>query len=105
MTTDSPDAIRKVAEILKDQRLGFLTTTMPDGRLTSRPMALQEVEFDGDLWFFCYDDSDKARQVVAHPEVNVSFSDEKNSSWVSLSGRATVVHDRAKAETLCRAGT
>lgn len=101
--TDTPtrdDAVAKVAGLVDRARMSMLTTMTNDGRHVSRPMALQEVEFDGDLWFFCYDDSDKARQVVAHPEVNVSFSDEKNSSWVSLSGRATVVHDRAKAEAL-----
>ena len=30
----------------------MLTTVDADGHLTARPMAQQEVEFDGDLWFF-----------------------------------------------------
>ena len=54
MTTDDT---RKVAELLKGERFGFLTTITIDGRLTSRPMTLQEVEFDGDLWFFAERDS------------------------------------------------
>src|SRR5688500_4967515 len=48
----SDEDTRKVAELVKGQKFGFLTTTTPEGKLTSRPVALQEVEFDGDLWFF-----------------------------------------------------
>jgi general stress protein 26 len=48
----SDEQTRKVAELIQDQRLAMLTTRDPFGTLMSRPMALQEVEFDGDLWFF-----------------------------------------------------
>ena len=39
--------------------------------MVSRPMGLQEAEFDGDLWFFAYADSAKVRQIRVNPEVNV----------------------------------
>jgi general stress protein 26 len=96
----SDDQTRTVAELMKGERFGFLTTITMDGRLTSRPMTLQEVEFDGDLWFFCYDDSAKAAQIRSHPEVNVSFANDKQSEWTSLSGKAEVVNDRQQAERL-----
>ena len=63
-------------------------------------MAVQDVEFDGDLWFFCYDDSPKAQQIRMNPEVNISFANDKQSEWTSLSGRAEIVHDRQQAERL-----
>ena len=40
----------------------MLTTMTADGKHVSRPMGLQEAEFDGDLWFFAYDDSAKVRR-------------------------------------------
>ena len=98
--SDRDDAVAKVAALVRDARSCMLTTMTGDGRHVSRPMAVQEVEFDGDLWFFTYDDSEKAAQVQQHPEVNVALADEKHSSWTSISGRASVVHDRAKAEEL-----
>ena len=98
--SDRDDAVAKVAALVKDARSCMLTTMTGDGRHVSRPMAVQEVEFDGDLWFFTYDDSEKAAQVQQHPAVNVALADEKHSSWTSISGRASVVHDRAKAEEL-----
>ncbi|MGX5656998.1 pyridoxamine 5'-phosphate oxidase family protein [Geodermatophilus nigrescens] len=102
MTTDSPDAIRKVAELLKDQRLGFLTTTMPDGRLTSRPMALQEVEFDGDLWFFAEQDAPWLTHIASSPQVNVGAG--SGGSWISLTGTAEVTADVAKKKELWNKG-
>ena len=66
----------------------------------SRGPSRDETEFDGDLWFFAYDDSAKAQQISAHEQVNVAFADAKGHTWTSLAGRATIVHDRPKAEDL-----
>ena len=95
MTTDDT---RKVAELLKGERFGFLTTITMDGRLTSRPMTLQEVEFDGDLWFFAERDSTPVEHIAASPEVNVGVG--SGGTWVSLSGDAVVVEDVAKKREL-----
>ena len=95
--TGSPGAT-KVAELMKDIRIAMLTTVDETGRPTSRPMATQEVEFDGDLWFFAARDSRKVAQVRANPVVNVSLT--SADTWVSLTGRAEVVSDPAKAKEL-----
>lgn len=102
MTTDSPEATRKVAELVKGQKFGFLTTTMPDGRLTSRPMALQEVEFDGDLWFFAERGSHPVQHIQTAPQVNVGVG--SGGTWVSLTGTARVVDDVAKKKELWNSG-
>ena len=95
MTTDES---RKVAELLKGERFGFLTTITMDGRLTSRPMTLQAVEFDGDIWFFAERDSNPVHHIAASPEVNVGVG--SGGTWVSLSGDAVVVEDVAKKREL-----
>ncbi len=102
MTTDSPDATRKVAELMKGQRFGFLTTTMPDGRLTSRPMALQEVEFEGELWFLAEQEAPWLAHITASPQVNVGVG--SGGTWVSLTGTARVVTDVAKKKELWNSG-
>ncbi len=98
MNVDNPT--QKIAELVDRARLSMFTTMTADGKHVSRPMALQDAEFDGDLWFFTYDDSDKAQQIASHPEVNVAFSNPKDSEWTSVSGTAEIVHDRAKMEEL-----
>ncbi|SDD96202.1 pyridoxamine 5'-phosphate oxidase family protein [Auraticoccus monumenti] len=100
-TTDTAsDGRRRVAELVSEAKVAMLTTRTAGGQQVSRPMGLQEVEFDGDLWFFAYEDSAKVAQIRADSAVNVSFSDTKNTSWTSIAGRAEVVHDRARAEEL-----
>ena len=93
---------RKVAELIKDHRIAMLTTRDPFGTLISRPMALQEVEFDGDLWFFAERGSRKVLHVGASSQVNVTVSG--SGSWVSLTGEASVVEDVAKKRELWNAG-
>jgi general stress protein 26 len=96
------DDVKKVADLLSDMRFAMLTTVDADGTLISRPMAVQEVEFDGDLWFFAEEGSRKVRHVQTLPKVHASFS--SGSTWVSVAGTATVVRDRAKNKELWNAG-
>jgi general stress protein 26 len=97
------DGAAKVAELMKDIRIAMLTTVAPDGQLMSHPMATQDVEFDGDVWFIAERASQKVAHLQANPQVNVAYS--SSSSWVSLSGLATVVDDTAKLEELWNAFT
>ena len=100
MTQDEPT--RRLAELLKDASIAMLTTVSPEGKLISRPMAVQETEFDGDLWFIFSEDSPKAEQIKDKAEVNVSF--ESKHTWVSVAGHGRIVHDRAKLEENWSAG-
>ncbi|MEV7326903.1 pyridoxamine 5'-phosphate oxidase family protein [Micromonospora sp. NPDC093244] len=98
--TSATEARARVTELVRDARICMFTTIALDGRQVSRPMGLQEAEFDGDLWFFASADSAKVRQIRVNPEVNVSFSDQKHNVWVSVSGTARDEFDRARAERL-----
>lgn len=95
------DNVKKLAALIKDIDFGMLTTIDAEGRLHSRPMsANKKVEFDGDVWFFTYGDTPKVYEIENKPYVNVSFADPKSQTYVSLSGRAELVRDRAKIEEL-----
>ena len=97
----NPDeAIAKVGQLIKGIPIAMLTTATADATLRSRPMAVQEMEFHGDLWFFCGADSAKVYEVRQEAHVNVSFADPSASRYVSLSGRATLVRDLQKAKEL-----
>lgn len=91
------EAIQKVAELMDKATFATLATIDGD-RIVSRPMGVQQVEFDGDIWFFTYDDSNKVREIHVNPACNVAF--QSGNSWVSLSGTAEVTHDRSKMEEL-----
>ena len=71
--SDDQDGRQTVIELVERADSAMLTTMTADGDHVSRPMAVQDVEFDGDLWFFTYSDSDLVAQVRVNPQVNVSF--------------------------------
>ncbi|MEO7077275.1 MAG: pyridoxamine 5'-phosphate oxidase family protein, partial [Rhodococcus sp. (in: high G+C Gram-positive bacteria)] len=70
---DRTAGVEKVAGLMGESKLCMFTTHGRDGHLLSRPMALQETEFDGDLWFFARNDSRKVMDVRANSSVNVAF--------------------------------
>lgn len=101
-TADKPGAeeLATVARLMKDVKVAMLTSVCQDGSLHSRPMATQEHEFDGSLWFFTRDDSAKAGELAAHPRVNVSYARPDHQHYVSLAGTAELVRDPAKVREL-----
>jgi general stress protein 26 len=94
----NPEGVAKVRELLKDARIAMLTTVALDGSLVSRPMATQQVQFDGDAWFFAESDAPKIKELQADPRLNAAYTDGGN--YVSLSGTASLVHDDHKKREL-----
>lgn len=99
-TTD--DGAAKVAALVAAHRFAMMTTRDPDGTLVSRPMTLQETEFDGDLWFFAERGSRKLAHLAADPQVNVTVG--SGASWVSLTGTCIAVENPERKRELWNAG-
>ena len=92
--------IQHFAKLTKDIKFAMFTTVSRDGTLRSRPMTLQQNEFDGTLWFFADRWSHLASDIGDGSRVNLSFADIKNNSYLSASGQADVVFDKAKEREL-----
>ena len=93
------EAVKKVAKLLKGIRIGMMTTHS-NGVLRSRPMAQQEADFDGELWFFTKADSAKSDEVQKDAQVNLSFANPDDHRYISISGPATLLRDPTKAKQL-----
>ncbi len=99
-STEHEDEIKKLAALMKEFKFVMLTTSEANGSLHSRPMATQEVEFDGDLWFFTGAHSPKVWETDQHHQVNVAFANPDKNTYISASGVASLIRDRAKIEEL-----
>ncbi len=100
---DHDKAVKKLGKLISDVQFAMLTTAEPDGTLRSRPMATHtnhNAEFDGTLWFFTKGESPKVGEVKQDEHVNLSFSSPEQSTYVSVSGTATLVRDKGKAKEL-----
>ena len=99
-TRSRDEILGTIQDLIKDIRIAMLTTASEDGRVYSRPMATQETRFQGELWFLTRQDSGKVEEIRHNSHVNVSYADTKNSTFISLSGRARLSKDSAKIHEL-----
>lgn len=97
-TTSQAEALEALVGHMDDMRTVMVTTVTADGSLTSRPMTVQEVEANGDLWFIGSKTSDMVGEIRADDRVNVAFA--SSSDFVSLAGRARVTQDLDKIRDL-----
>ncbi len=96
--------IQTLAKEIKGIKIAMLVTQDPNGQLHSRPMATQETEFDGTLWFFTRDESPKTRAIENDSDVNLSYANPDDNRYVSVAGKASIVTDRAKIKELWTPG-
>lgn len=101
--TSHEDSIKKIAGLVKGIDIAMLTTQGDGGKLHSRPMSTQEFEFDGDVYFFTYDNTPKTEDIKKYPQVGISYANPKGQDYVSLTGLAEISHDRAKMAELWNA--
>lgn len=96
------DDISKLGHLIKGIPFAMMTTVEPDGKLKSRPMAVQQVDFDGDFWFFTAEHSTKVDDIRRFPQVNLAFSQDREHRFISVSGRAEIINDPIKRAELWR---
>ncbi len=92
------EAVTTLVGHMEDIRTVMVTTVTADGSLASRPMTVQEVEPNGNLWFIGSQGSDMVAEIRADDRVNVAFA--SSSDFVSLAGRARVTRDLEKVKEL-----
>jgi general stress protein 26 len=78
----------------------MMTTRRPDGHLESRPMANQKRADGADLWFVTAEGSDKLRDILHDPHVNLAYYNTGSYEWVSASGLARMSKDSGKIHEL-----
>jgi general stress protein 26 len=92
--TADPETLKKLSDMIKHIQTAMLTSE--DGpHLRARPMVAAQQDFDGELFFYTHASAHKVREVGAHERVGVSYADSHHQLYVSLSGTADVLTDKA----------
>jgi len=94
------DSVAKLNELIKDIDFAMLTTIRTNGSLHSCPMATQQVDTDGIIWFFSHINTEKVEAIRTDPRVNLAYSDADSQRYVSITGRCELVRDHVKAKQL-----
>ncbi len=92
-------------DLIKDIKFGMLTHRHANGELHSHPLTTQSRSEDegGNLYFFISRKSELGQRLPQDGNVNVSYADPGDDSYVSVSGMASIVEDQAKKEALFNA--
>ena len=98
LTADN--AVEKIREIAKDANICMFVTDLSRLPLTGRPMATQEVDEEGNIWFMSDRSSDKNKEIDNDNKVQLFYSHTSNYEYLSIFGRAQIVNDRSKIEEL-----
>jgi general stress protein 26 len=88
--------------LIKDIRFGMLTHRTSSGMLHAHPLTTQNRSIDEqtELYFFIPKSGELYERLLTDGEVNVSYADPGEDSYVSLSGQARFVDDVVQKEAL-----
>lgn len=94
-------AIEKLRELVDKAKTCFFDT----GHATSdsngvRPMSVQKIDDEGNLWFLSANDSHKNQEIQIDHSVKLFFQGSAHSDFMYLTGKAEISADRDKIEEL-----
>lgn len=92
-------AINKLKSLTDDIRF-CMYTTYENGKIESKPMTPQDVDSNGDIWFFASKKDMAPGNRLLCESVTLIYSDPAKSSYLSISGNAEAVEDEEKKEEL-----
>lgn len=94
-------AVEKIKELIEKSESCFFTTTVPTaGSFGTRPMGVQQVDDEGNLWFLSSVDSHKNLEINVDPKVTLYFRGSAHSDFLVIKGIATASRDQAKIHEL-----
>ncbi len=93
--------INKIKELIeKANSCFFCTRIKPNEAFSTRPMAVQKVDDEGNLWFLSASVSKKNSELQADHQVQLLFQGSPYSDFLSLYGSASISQDKAMIKEL-----
>src|ERR1041385_6243609 len=87
------EAVEKLRDLAQGETCMFCTYG-DEEHIETRPMATQEVDDEGNIWFFSAVDSKKNGQIGVNDHIYLHYSNTSKQNYLSIEGRATIVTDR-----------
>ena len=95
------EGIQKLKDLVEEIYVClFCTNLKVDDGATCRPMGAQDVDEQGDIWFFSDAASDKNAEIKADKNVQLFFAHPGKNSYMVVNGQAEIIVDRNKIEAL-----
>ena len=98
-----PKTLKDISKEMRDIDFCTLSTHSGDGSISARPMSNnRNVDYEGDAWFFTYEDRLMVRDIEKDPNVGVTYMGSpglmgivgKPGIFIHVEGRALLVRER-----------
>lgn len=91
------EAVKKIKELVKQSGTCFFCTAIETGNpFQTRPMSVQKVDDEGNLWFLSADDSHVNAEIEENNQVQLLFQGSPHSDFLNLYGDAFISRDKEK---------
>ena len=95
------EAAKKIKELGGKAETCFFCTRITTGQsINVRPMAVQQIDEQGNCWFLSASDSYKNHELMEDPRMQLLFQGSTHSDFLSLYGTAEISRDKAKIKEL-----
>src|SRR6476661_5240098 len=94
------EGIKELKALAEEIRIAMFCTKTNNIPLETRPMATQQVDENGNIWFFSGAESDKNLEIKAQDKVQLIYANPSASKFLSVSGSASQSRDRKKIDEL-----
>lgn len=97
-------ALSDISKKLKDIDFAMLSTFSSNGEIASRPMSNNgDVEYDGDNYFFAFDDTHMIKEIEANDHVGLTFVGSKSllgkpPIFIAIEAKAELIRNKAAFE-------
>jgi len=94
---NGPEAIEKLKYLAEDAKTCFFISNIKTGLpVSARPMTVQQVDDEGNLWFLMANDSETYNELQSEPLAQLFFQGSKYSDYLNVYGLITLSDDKEK---------
>lgn len=98
---EKADGILQLKKMVEEVKFCFFITDLKNKKGTSSTiMTAQQVDDEGNIWFFSGADSDRNKDIKAHKKVQLYFASPEKNAYLAVNATATIVMDKAKIKEL-----
>lgn len=97
---NNKEAVKKLIELVKDIHVGIFCTELTKTPIHSRPMSVENIDDQGNLWFISSSTSNKNFEILKDDQVQLFFANNASSQYISIYGHAVIYTDRQKIDEL-----
>jgi general stress protein 26 len=98
---EGAEAREKLRELVEKTNTCFFCSNIKTGKpFATRPMSVQKIDREGNLWFLSANDSHLDSEISKDESVQLLFQGSAHSDFLNLYGKASISYDKRKIKEL-----